>query len=137
MKSQFKTIAKYQYSAEAEIIKGLLNSEGIDAFLSDHLTIDTDPIISHAIGGVKLRVPAHQEAEALKIMASLHQYSVDDQGQTITCANCHEAKLELFSTITNLKAFVAFLIGFLFGTLPFHTRYKYRCENCKTEFPIK
>ncbi len=136
-KSTFVTIAKYQYSSEAQIAKGRLEADGIDVFLADNLTIDTDPLVSNAIGGVKLKVNFKDEWKARDILKSIKAYSIDDNGQTIKCPNCNQQHIELFSTITSFKSLLAFLFGLLSGTLPFHTRYKYICDDCKTEFPIK
>lgn len=137
MSEMFKTIARFQYSTEAQIIKGRLEAEGIEVFLQDHLTIDTDPLVSNAIGGVKLKVLTQDVLKAKHVLNSINQYSLDDEGNPITCPECKSDKIELFSTIKDLKAFFAFLFGFLLGALPFHTRHNYKCENCKTEFPIK
>lgn len=137
MSPTFKTIARFQYTTEAQIIKGRLEAEGIEVFLQDHLTIDTDPLVSNAIGGVKLKVLAKDALKAQHILSTIKQYSLDDDGNMIKCPNCDSEKVELFSTISDFKSFFAFLIGFLFGTLPFHTRYKYTCENCNTEFNQK
>ena len=137
MNEKFKIIARFQYSSEAQIIKGRLESDGIQVFLFDNLTIDTDPLISNAIGGVKLKVLYSQSEEAENILRSIQKYSVDDEGNSIECPNCNSQKIALFSTIKDIKSFFSFLLGFLFGTLPFHTRYKYRCENCNIEFDIK
>ena len=137
MKPAFKTIAKFQYSTEAQIIKGRLESEGIKVFLSDHITIDTDPLVSNAIGGVKLKVLAEQEAQALHILDSIKKYSINDDGNIIHCPDCHGSKIELFSTVKDTKSFISFFIGFIFGSLPLSTKYKYRCETCHTEFELK
>lgn len=137
MSDTFKTIARFQYSAEAQIIKGRLEAEGIEVFLYDNITIDTDPLVSNAIGGVKLKVLSEQALEAQSILDSIKKYSIDDEGNTIDCPNCNSEKIELFSTIKDAKSFFAFFVGFLFGTLPFHTKHKYRCEDCKTEFDLK
>ena len=137
MSDKFKTIARFQYSTEAQIIKGRLEAEGIQVFLSDNLTIDTDPLVSNAIGGVKLKVLSTDALEAQHILNSIEQYSIDDDGKPIVCPNCHKKEVELFSTITNLKSFLAFLFGFLSGTLPFYTKDKYRCSNCDAEFDIE
>ena len=112
MSETFKTIARFQYSTEAQIIKGLLEADGIHVFLSDNITIDTDPLVSNAIGGVKLKVYANQEQEAMEILETIGTYSLDDNGDPVTCPNCQGEKIELFSTIKNGKAFFAFLIGF-------------------------
>ncbi|OEK09416.1 hypothetical protein A8C32_11910 [Flavivirga aquatica] len=137
MSDTFKTIARFQYSTEAQIIKGRLEAEGIKVFLSDNLTIDTDPLVSNAIGGVKLKVLSRQALEAQYILESIKKYSIDDEGNNIKCPNCASDKVELYSTIKNAKSFFAFIFTFLVSALPFYTRYKYKCEDCKTEFKLK
>lgn len=137
MNETFKTIARFQYSTEAQIIKGRLEAEGIKVFLSDHITIDTDPLVSNAIGGVKLKVLSYQAEEAELILESIKKYSVDDEGDKIVCPSCATQEIKLYSTVKDVKSFVSFILGFLFGTLPFYTKHKYRCESCKTEFDLK
>lgn len=137
MSNTFKVIAKFQYSTEAQIIKGRLESEGIPVFLSDNFTIDTDPLVSNAIGGVKLKVYTEDALKAQHILGTIEKYSVDDDGNAIICVNCKSEKVAMFSTITGFKSFFSFLIGFLSGTLPFYAKEKYRCEDCNTEFDIK
>ena len=133
----FTTVAVFQYSSEAQIIKGRLESDGIEVFLADNLTIDTDPLVSNAIGGVKLKVLSYQATEARKILNSIKQYSIDDEGHSIQCPNCKSTHIELFSTIKDFKSLFWFLFGFLFSSLPFYTKHKYRCEMCDTEFDLK
>ena len=137
MNDTFKTIARFQYSTEAQIIKGRLEAEGIQVFLSDNFTIDTDPLVSNAIGGVKLKVLSHQALKAQHILESINKYSVDDEGNTIHCPSCKSEKIELFSTIKDVKSLFWFIFGFLFSSLPFYTTHKYKCEACKTEFDLK
>ena len=137
MSDTFKTIARFQYSSEAQIIKGRLEADGIEVFLSDNLTIDTDPLVSNAIGGVKLKVLSHQALEAQYILETIKKYSIDDDGETIYCPNCESYKIELFSTIKDAKSLFWFIFGFLFSSLPFYTKHKYKCEDCKTEFDLK
>ena len=137
MSDTFKTIARFQYSTEAQIIKGRLEAEGIQVFLSDNLTIDTDPLVSNAIGGVKLKVLSTDALKAQHILETINKYSVDDEGNTISCPNCTGHHIELFSTIKDAKSFFAFIFGVLFSALPFYTKHKYKCEDCKTEFDLK
>lgn len=70
MKETFSRVAVFQYSAEAQIIKGRLEAEGIETFLADNHTIDTDPLVSNAIGGVKLRREAPLAAQNVPILKS-------------------------------------------------------------------
>ena len=137
MSQTFVTIARYQYSSEAQIVKGRLEADGIEVFLRDNITIDTDPLVSNAIGGVKLKVLAKDEIKAKGILNTIKMYSMDDDGNAVVCPNCNNQHVELYSTISNFKSLMSFLIGFISGTLPFSTRYQYKCEDCKTEFPVK
>lgn len=137
MPETFKTIAQFQYSSEAQIVKGRLEADGIEVFLKDNYTIDTDPLVSNAIGGVKMFVFTEDADKATTILKSIKDYSVDNKGHNIICPKCKGEHIHLFSTIKDLKSFVSFIVGFFFGTLPFYTKHKYRCEDCKTEFDIR
>jgi len=137
MQDTFVTIARYPYSTEAQIVKGRLEADGIEVFLRDNITIDTDPLVSQAIGGVKLKVLAKDEAKAKAILMSISAYSTDEDGNVLTCPNCKSNNISLFSTINSFKSFVYFSIGIILGTLPFSARYEYKCENCDTVVDIK
>ncbi|KJD36476.1 hypothetical protein PW52_04795 [Tamlana sedimentorum] len=138
MSETFKTLARFQYSTEAQIIKGRLEAEGINVFLFDNITIDTDPLVSNAIGGVKLKVLSSQFNEALTILNSIKKYSTDEAGNNIKCPKCNSEKVELFSTIKSLKSFFAFIFSLLTNllvlNLPVYTKHLYKCEDCNHEF---
>jgi len=50
------TIRSYQYAHEMAIVKGKLESEGIDCYTIDELITQIAPFYSFATGGVKLQV---------------------------------------------------------------------------------
>ncbi|PXX31524.1 hypothetical protein [Arenibacter sp. ARW7G5Y1] len=56
MTPEFYTIAAFEFVADVQILKGRLESDGIPVFLRDENTLNSDPLISNAIGGVKLQV---------------------------------------------------------------------------------
>ena len=130
----FSTVAVFQYSSEAQIIKGRLEAEGIAVFLSDNLTIDTDPLVSNAIGGVKLRVQTIDKAAALAVLKSINRYSIDDEGKAMRCPNCKSEKVDYFTNVKDFKSLAHFIFGLVMGVFPFYTKYEYRCESCKTKF---
>jgi predicted RNA-binding Zn-ribbon protein involved in translation (DUF1610 family) len=134
MEETFKTLATFQYSSEAHIIKGKLESEGIQVFLFDDFTVDVDPLISNAIDGVKLKVLYEDIERAQVILKTISNYSLDDTGDRVVCPKCGENHIYFLSTIKDFKSLFWFLFGFIFTVLPFYTKYTYRCENCKTEF---
>lgn len=130
------TIATFEYSSEAYIIKGKLESEGITTFMADNFTIDADPLLSNAIGGVKIKVKESQKEKALKVLNSISKYSLNDKGEKISCPNCNSHKIDYFSNIKDITSLFSFLAGLLFGILPFYKKYQYRCEGCKTQFNL-
>lgn len=132
--SKFYKIANYQYTSEAYLFKGKLESEGIEVFLQNENTINTDPLLSNAVGGVKLFVKSEDVMKAKQVLASISDYSVDDNGEPLSCPNCGMQKIEMFTTIKDKKTFLGFIPVFLFGGLPWFAKHKYKCENCKFEF---
>ena len=132
--SKFHKIANYQYTSEAYLFKGKLESEGIEVFLQNENTINTDPLLSNALGGVKLFVKSEDVMKAKQILDSIPEYSVDDKGELLTCPNCGAQKIEFLTTVKDLISLVTFIFGILLSIFPFYTKYKYRCESCKFEF---
>ncbi|MDR6966751.1 putative RNA-binding Zn-ribbon protein involved in translation (DUF1610 family) [Flavobacterium arsenatis] len=130
----FKKIGEYQYSSEAFIYKAKLESEEIEVFVRDNHTIDSDPFLSNAIGGVKLFVREYDYEKAMVILSEISKFSVDDKGELIKCPKCGAEKIQLLTTIKDFKSFISFLFSFLIIALPFYNRYKYKCEKCNFEF---
>ncbi|MEO2061155.1 MAG: DUF2007 domain-containing protein [Mesonia sp.] len=138
MKENLVKIATYQFSSEAQIFKGRLEAEEIKVYMADQYTIDTDPLVSNAIGGVKLLVAAEDEARAKEVLEELSEYSLDDQGHQLHCPNCDSTKIDYFTNVNDVKSFLAFIFNFLlFGLYPIYTKYEYRCEDCKTKFNLE
>lgn len=134
MKDTFVTLARFQYSSEAHIFRGKLESEGVNVFMADDFTVDVDPLISNAIGGVKLKVFSKDLEKAEKVLKSISKYSLNDDGQPVVCTNCSSQKVNFITTVKSRKSFFCFIVGLLSTSLPFYTKYKYKCEECKTEF---
>jgi hypothetical protein len=135
MKNIFELIGSYQYSSEAIIIKGKLESEGIEVFIRDNYTVDTNPLYSNAIGGVKLFVNQKDFSKAKDIIYQLSKYSVDDNNELMKCPNCGTEQVNMVTSIKDLKSLFAFLFStLLLGTLPFYSKHKYKCRKCNFEF---
>lgn len=134
MESQFTQVGVYQYSSEAIIFKGKLESEGITVFMHDNNTIDSDPMISNAIGGVKLFVKQEDADRATAVLSNISAYSLDEHNKPILCPKCGENKVLYLTSITSIKSLFSFVFGFLLNIFPFFIQYKYRCETCKHEF---
>jgi hypothetical protein len=134
MRQSLIEVANYQYSSEAYLFKGKLESEGIEVFLQNENTINTDPLLSNAIGGVKIFVNSEDVLKARHILDSIPEYSVDDKGELLSCPNCSSQKINMVTTIKDVKSFMAFIFGLLTLSMPLFSKQKYKCENCNIEF---
>ena len=75
MEDTFYQLATFEYVADVQIVKGKLESEGIPVFLKDENTLNSDPIISNAIGGVKLQVYSKDKERAVAIYNEIRAYA--------------------------------------------------------------
>jgi hypothetical protein len=64
----FVTIKTFTYATEVAVIRGRLESEGIECFAQDELTVQANPFYSNAIGGVKLQVKQSDLRKAIEIL---------------------------------------------------------------------
>lgn len=120
MAEKFHHLASFEYVADVQILKGKLESEGIPVFLRDENTLNSDPLISNAIGGVKLLVYSQDKDRALEIYNEVRAYALDENGDPITCPNCKASKSEVYY---NRK-------GVFYKLFPFFEKRKYKCLNC-------
>jgi len=121
MEGKFYHLASFEYVADVQIVKGKLESEGIPVFLRDENTLNSDPLISNAIGGVKLQVYSRDRERAIQIYDEIRAYAVDDFGMPIICPNCKAQKSEPYY---NRK-------GVFYKLFPFFEKRKYKCLNCE------
>lgn len=131
---KFSQIANYQYTSEAYLFKGKLESEGVEVFLQNENTINTDPLLSNAVGGVKLFVKSEDVIKAKQILATISEYSVNDKGELLTCPNCGATTITMVTSIKDVKSFFAFLYGLITLSMPLFAKQKYKCESCGFEF---
>lgn len=120
MKQELVTIGSFEYLADVQVIRSKLESEGIEVFLKDENILATDPLISSAIGGVKLQVFNKDQERAMEIFDELRGYATDAHGNPITCPNCKAQRSEQYYHRKKL----------LHKLFPFLEPVKYRCLNC-------
>jgi len=120
MEPKFITLGAFEFVADVQIIKGKLESEGIPVFLRDENTLNSDPLISSAIGGVKLQVYGRDKERALEIYNEIRAYALDDEGNPIICPNCKAQKSEAYYERK----------GIFNKLFPFFEKRKYKCLQC-------
>lgn len=125
MIDNYTVLATFPYSTEAQITKSKLENEGVSVLLLDEKTVDSDPLISQAIGGVKLLVANADFEKALQIYNDIRPYEVDSEGNAITCPSCHSNHI-LIAPLERKNLF--------YMLFPFFEKTKYICNDCKTIF---
>lgn len=61
------TIKTYIYPYSLAIVKSLLDDEGIYYFIKDELVVQTNPLYSNAVGGIKLQVRS-EDADRVTVL---------------------------------------------------------------------
>jgi DNA-directed RNA polymerase subunit RPC12/RpoP len=125
MREDYSILAVFEYSTEAQLVKSKLDSEEIKTMLMDEKTIDTDPLLSQAIGGVKLLVHNSDLERASKLYNEIRAYEKNEEGNDIHCEKCNSVKI-LVAPPQNKNVF--------YKLFPFFERRKFICNDCKTIF---
>jgi len=111
MEDIFKLIGRYQYSSEAIIFKGKLESEGIEVFMRDNYMVEANPLYSNAVGGVKLFVKNEDFAKAKDILSQVSQYSLDENNKLLKCPNCNAEQIDMVTSIKDSKSLFALVFS--------------------------
>ncbi len=125
MNSDYVLLDAFEFSTEAQMVKSKLDAEGVENVLKDEKTVDSDPLISQAIGGVKLFVTKEHALKALAVYNEIRTYEVDKNGNPINCVKCESTRI-LIAPLERKNLF--------FMLFPFFESTKYICNTCKTIF---
>ncbi|MCR9171062.1 MAG: DUF2007 domain-containing protein [bacterium] len=139
MSNDLVTIARYDSSIQAHIVKAHLESFDLVCFVFDANMIDLDPLLSNAIGGVKLKVREEDAQEALKIVKEYEEAPyTDENDEVIACPNCGSTSYYThFTSMRNAKSIIAFIISLWTFVFPIYRKQVLRCKECDTEFESK
>jgi hypothetical protein len=116
------TVDRFTTPWEAHIVRGLLESEGVPAWLADEHQIGANWRMSQAFGGVRLQVPASYHAQALDVLAALRngEYlsALEAQLQIPPnrCPTCSSIDIRLLRSPSSVAFVIALFlfVGFFF-----------------------
>jgi hypothetical protein len=122
-------VATVSQPMEATPIQVKLASFGIDSELSDDLTVATNPLLSNAIGGVRIFVAADKAEHASRILTEHRSAEAEAEiERSKTCPNCGNTHGE-FVRRPILVGVVAVMTLGAFSLLYPWPRYK--CPDCR------
>ena len=112
----------------ANIILGRLQDAGINCYLKDEYTVTIDPILSNAIGGIKLSVDTRDAEIAIQL---LEQFEADYL-RTVKCPTCGSNNIALVSK-PGAGNFITAILTWLFSSYAVAPDKVYQCQQCHFE----
>lgn len=73
----------------------------------------------------------------IAILDEISKYTLNNEGELISCPNCKEKKVQLLSVVDDAKSFFSMLLALLFAVLSFYVKRKYKCDACGYQFEVK
>lgn len=122
------TIRSFDNYFAAHILLGRLEEAGIACFLKDEHTVTTNPMLSNAIGGIKLQVPVTELANAKVILDVLDTESRNNA----VCPRCGNKGLDYVHK-QGPKNFLSAIASFLLRGFSMAPRQVYQCPSCRWE----
>jgi hypothetical protein len=120
-----KTFDNY-FSANITLTK--LHAAGVECYLKDEYTVTLDPILTNAIGGIKLVVKKEDEAMVKKLLD-------DYEREYIKAATCPRCGSNNFAYITKPGPanYLAAIFTWIFSSYAIAPEYVYQCGQCGYE----
>ena len=134
----FVPVAAYNNYIDANIILGRIQEEGIDCWLMDENIVTIDPLLTNAVGGIKLMVLKDVQMKVLQLLWEMNK----EKKATVTCPKCNSHNWEFVSTPRKpgnwVSVFFSCITGLFAGTpastLVMSVEKVYHCFDCGTEF---
>ena len=126
MAGKLVTVCTFDMPMDAHLAKGLLEANGLTAFLADELTVGVAWHLSNAVGGIKLQVAESDVEHAANILASREDSSIDAEEGLAGLGEIDESDGELPSSAGDKivdRAVRAALLGLIL--FPFFPLYFY------------
>ena len=126
----FVVLRTYDNYIPANMMLQRLEEEHIRAYLQDEHTVTIDPMLSNAIGGIKLMVHQEQLNRAMELVNGFeHIYR-----QAVACPNCSSHNVYFVTERNNPMNWLSAIFSWLFGNYAMSVKNVYRCFDCDFEF---
>ncbi|WEK36905.1 MAG: DUF2007 domain-containing protein [Candidatus Pseudobacter hemicellulosilyticus] len=125
----FQAVRTYDNYISANLMLQRLEEENIRAYLQDEHTVTSYPVLSNAIGGIKLMVFEEQVGRALELIAGFEQ----TYRQAVACPRCGSLNVHFVTQSTNPVNWLSAITSWLFGNYAVAFKQVYRCFDCGYE----
>jgi len=107
-----------------------LEEEGIRPYLENEYTVTIDPILTNAIGGIRLMVPKEQLPRALELMDQFEK----DYKHAAACPRCGSVNVHYITQTKHAANWISAFISWIFGSYAVAVKKVYHCFDCEHEF---
>lgn len=117
---------------DARLFASKLESEGVQTYIENEHTITIDPLLSNALGGIRVMVTESDYLIAHKLLTEYSNTAiVDEEGVEMTCPKCGSESIENgIKDFGGFKGAISFVIALIFFVVPLSKYTKYRCRKC-------
>ena len=122
------TIRTFNNYFSANILLTKLRDSGIQCYLKDEYTVTIDPILTNAVGGIKLVINKKDSQEVFEL---LRQFD-EDYKRNAVCPKCGSHNIELVPKRTAANMITA-IVSWLFSDYAVSVENVYKCSTCGFE----
>ena len=127
---QFHILQTFANYIEAHIVMGRFEEAGINCWLKDENTVTIDPILTNAVGGIKLMVASEDLEKALELMQQIKQAQIENY----TCPQCGSGIIEYINTPRKPINWFGAIASWLLGSYAVSVEKTWHCFDCGNEF---
>ncbi|MFN5134185.1 MAG: putative signal transducing protein [Chitinophagaceae bacterium] len=115
---------------DAHLCQMHLQEDGINCWLKDENTVTIDPILTNAIGGIKLMVHESQAERAIDLLRIMK----NKEHKAMACPKCNSLNVEYIVTNRKASNWLSAITTFLLGDFAMAPHQVYHCFDCGHEF---
>lgn len=130
---EYSIIQTYDNYVSAHIAMGRLEEDGINCWLKDENTVTIDPILTNAVGGIKLMASTEQAKRAIEILRTVER----ENKALHPCPKCGSQNVELVSSPRKASNWASAFIGLFLTSFAMPVEKVNHCFNCGNEFPVE
>ncbi len=126
----FVELRSFDNYIEANIVLGMMQHANVNCHLKDEYLVTIDPLLSPAVGGMKLMVHAAHIERAWDLINKAEEAYL----KTVPCPVCKAHALTIISVTKNHRCKLAALASMLLNGQSVEIKKLYKCTGCGYDF---
>ncbi|RYY99798.1 MAG: DUF2007 domain-containing protein [Chitinophagaceae bacterium] len=126
----FVAVSAYLNYIDAHIAQAQLEDADIRCWLKDEHTVTTNPMLTNALGGIKLMVAEPQLGRAQEMLQAIEA----ERRLRVRCPQCAGGNVEWVTTPRKTANVVGAVLGYLFGSMALAPDKVQHCFDCGHEW---